>query len=123
MKVTSPLENLCGPNGPLSKERPDAKELAGLEQSGLTRLADAEKTANSLESRFDLGYKPPTRCALARCGARGTARESVTSCFNCCRTPSVSVPRCGECLLGATIFGTAVSTKVTRRSTSAWSPI
>lgn len=32
------------------------QEVAGLERSGLKRLADAEKRANSLESRFDLAY-------------------------------------------------------------------
>jgi hypothetical protein len=50
--VTSPLENLSGPGQSLRKEAPDAKEFAGLKQSGLTRLADAEKQANSLASRF-----------------------------------------------------------------------
>jgi hypothetical protein len=52
--VTSPLENLSGPGQALRKEPSDAKEYAGLKQSGLTRLADAENTANALESRFDL---------------------------------------------------------------------
>jgi len=51
--VTSPLENLCGPGQPLRQEPPDAKEMAGLERSGLRRLADAENQANSLESRDD----------------------------------------------------------------------
>src|SRR2546428_10001989 len=62
--VTSPLENLCGPGQPLRKEPPDAKELAGLERSGLRRLADAEKQANSLESRFDLAYNAAHAQAL-----------------------------------------------------------
>jgi hypothetical protein len=38
----------------LAKEPPDAKEFAGLVGSGMVRLKDAENTANSLESRFDL---------------------------------------------------------------------
>jgi hypothetical protein len=54
--VASPLENLAGPGQPLRKEAPDAREFAGLKQSGLRRLADAENAANSLESRFDLAY-------------------------------------------------------------------
>jgi hypothetical protein len=54
--VTSPLENLCGPGQPLRREAPDAKEIAGLEQSGLTRLADAANPAIAPESRFDLAY-------------------------------------------------------------------
>ena len=63
--VTSPLENLCGPGQPLRKEAPDAKEFAGLKQSGLRRLADAEKEANSLESRFDLAYNAAHALCLA----------------------------------------------------------
>jgi hypothetical protein len=47
--VTSPLENLSGPGQPLRREPPDAKEIAGLERSGLRRLADAEKQALSLQ--------------------------------------------------------------------------
>lgn len=52
--MLSPLENLCGPGKPLRQEAPDAKELAGLQQSGLRRLADAENPTNSVEGRFDL---------------------------------------------------------------------
>lgn len=63
--MTSPLENLCGPDQALSKEAPDAKEFAGLKQSGLRRLADAEKEANSLESRFDLAYNAAHALCLA----------------------------------------------------------
>ena len=63
--MTSPLENLSGPGQPLRKEAPDAKEFAGLEQSGLRRLADAEKQANSLESRFDLAYNAAHALGLA----------------------------------------------------------
>jgi hypothetical protein len=65
--VTSPLENLCGPGQPLRKEAPDAKELAGLQRSGLRRLADAEKQTNSAKSRFDLGVGPEVWRVLARC--------------------------------------------------------
>ena len=62
--VTSPLENLCGPGQPLRKEAPDAKELAGLERSGLRRLA-ASTSPTMLH----------TRCALRRCAAWGIARR------------------------------------------------
>src|SRR5260370_31133068 len=78
--ATSPLENLCGPRQPLRKEAPHAKELAGLERSGLSRLADAEKQANSLESRFDLGYNAAHALCLAavrRAGYRAANRYSV----------------------------------------------
>src|SRR5229473_6369228 len=78
--VTSPLENLCGPGQPLRKEAPDAKELAGLERSGLRRLADSEKQSNSLESRFDLAYNAAHALCLAalrRSGYRATNRYIV----------------------------------------------
>ena len=65
VRVTSPLENLSGPGQPLRKEAPDAKEFAGLEQSGLKRLSDAENEANSLESRFDLAYNAAHALCLA----------------------------------------------------------
>jgi hypothetical protein len=78
--VPSPLENLSGPGKPLRLEAPDAKELAGLERSGLRRLADAEKPANSLESRFDLAYNAAHALCLAalrRSGYRATNRYIV----------------------------------------------
>jgi hypothetical protein len=63
--VASPLDNLCGPGKALRKEAPDASELAGLKRSGLTRLADAQKQANSVESRFDLAYNAAHALCLA----------------------------------------------------------
>lgn len=78
--MTSPLESLCGPAQPLRREAPDAREFAGLKQSGLTRLADAENQANSLESRFDLAYNVAHALCLAalrRSGYRATNRYVV----------------------------------------------
>ncbi len=78
--MTSPLENLSGPGQPLRKEAPDAKEFAGLRQSGLTRLADAENQANALESRFDLAYNAAhalSLAALRRAGYRSANRYIV----------------------------------------------
>jgi hypothetical protein len=78
--VTSPLENLCGPGKSLREEAPDAKEFAGLRHSGLTRLADAEKKANSVESRFDLAYNAAHALCLAalrHSGYRATNRYVV----------------------------------------------
>ena len=80
MSATSPLENLSGPGQPLRKEAPDAREFAGLKQSGLTRLADAENTANALESRFDLAYNAShalSLAALRRAGYRSANRYIV----------------------------------------------
>ena len=49
----------------LAKEAPDSKEFDGLVRSGLARLQDAEKAANSLESRFDLAYGAAHALCLA----------------------------------------------------------
>ncbi len=63
--MTSSLDNLAGPGGPLRKEAPDANEFAGLVHSARVRLADALNTENSLESRFDLAYNAAHAYCLA----------------------------------------------------------
>ena len=78
--MISPLENLAGPGQPLRKEAADAEEVAGLKRSGLMRLADAENTANALESRFDLAYNAAhalSLAALRRAGYRPASRYIV----------------------------------------------
>ena len=78
--MTSPLENLSGPDKPLRREESDPAELAGLERSGRVRLADAKLTANSLESRFDLAYNAAHALCLAalrRHGYRASNRYVV----------------------------------------------
>ncbi len=75
--MTSPLENLSGPDKALRKEAPDARELAALRQSGLARLRDAENEANSLEGRSDLAYNAAhalSLAALRRAGFRPANR-------------------------------------------------
>ena len=49
----------------LSSEPPDKKEFDGLVRSGLERLADAEREANSVDGRFDLAYNAGHALALA----------------------------------------------------------
>lgn len=49
----------------LAKKAPDAKEFEGLVRSGLARLTDAEREANSLDSRFDLAYNAAFALCLA----------------------------------------------------------
>ena len=71
MGFSSMLENLSGPGGVLAKESPDTKEFDGLVRSGLARLQDAENTANSLESRFDLAYGAAFGLCLAALRYRG----------------------------------------------------
>jgi hypothetical protein len=63
--MTSPLENLSGPNKPLDAEAPDAKEFAGLVRSGKARLQDAGIAELSLEGRFDLAYNAAHALCLA----------------------------------------------------------
>ena len=63
--MSSPLNNLCGPNKPLAPEPPDAAEFAGLKRSGLARLQDAGNESLSLEGRFDLAYNAAHALSLA----------------------------------------------------------
>jgi len=63
--MTSALDNLAGPGGPLKKEAPDADEYSGLIRSATVRLTDAENLDNSLESRFDLAYNAAHALCLA----------------------------------------------------------
>src|SRR6058998_424862 len=78
--MSLPLDYLCGSDGPLRKEAPDAKEIDGLMKSGSTRLTDAERPENSLESRFDLAYNAAHALCLAalrRSGYRPSKRYAV----------------------------------------------
>ena len=64
----------------MRQEAPDAKEFAGLRQSGLKRLSDAENEANSPEGRFDLAYNAAHALCLAalrRSGYRAANRYIV----------------------------------------------
>jgi hypothetical protein len=51
--------------GTLKAEPPAIAEIEGLIRSGETRLRDAENTALSLESRFDLAYNAAHALSLA----------------------------------------------------------
>ena len=80
MSQISELEHLCGPNKPLSREAPDAKEIEGLVQSGRSRLTDSKNEALSLESRFDLAYNAShalSLAALRKAGYRSSNRYIV----------------------------------------------
>lgn len=63
--MASALDNLSGPGKPLQREPPDAKEFAGLKQSGLARLKDVSHAALSLVGRFDLAYNAAHALCLA----------------------------------------------------------
>jgi hypothetical protein len=71
MTSQSPLDRLVGPGNVLSKEPPDANEFAGLVESGMARLKDAENASNSLYSRFDLAYSAAHALCLAALRHRG----------------------------------------------------
>ena len=69
------LENLVR-IGQLKKESPRADELAGLERSGLSRLADAERNDLAFESRFDLAYNAAHALALSALRRMGYRAEN-----------------------------------------------
>lgn len=78
--MTSPLDRLAGPGGPLHREAPDAREYDGLLRSGRVRLGDARNAANAIESRFDLAYNAAHALCLAalrRAGYRSGNRYVV----------------------------------------------
>ena len=80
MSVSSPLDGLSAPGGPLHREPPDAREYSGLMKSGEARLLDAQRTANSVEGRFDLAYNAAHALCLAalrRAGFRPSKRYIV----------------------------------------------
>lgn len=54
--MTSQLEVLCRPNGPLQVERPNANEFARLCAAAARNLADARVQDISLEGRFMMAY-------------------------------------------------------------------
>lgn len=63
--MTSAFDNLSGPGKPLRAEPPDKREFEGLIRSGHARLRDAQNTALSIESRFDLAYNAAHALCLA----------------------------------------------------------
>lgn len=78
----SKLDNLVR-IGQLKVELPAEGELDGLLVSGVRRLADAERTELSLESRFDLAYNAAHALALAALRFRGYRSESRYLVFQC----------------------------------------
>ncbi len=69
--------------GKLKHEPPMQAELEGLLRSGSRRLADAERTDLSLESRFDLAYNAAHALALAALRSKGYRSESRYLVFQC----------------------------------------
>jgi len=78
--MSSRLDRLCGPQGPLTKEPPNDPEIEGLLRSAESRLVDAENRQLSLDSRFDLAYGAAhalSAAALRRQGYRARQRYIV----------------------------------------------
>jgi hypothetical protein len=73
--MTANLDNLVR-GGQLKREPPAQQELDGLIRSGLLRLHDAENTALSLESRFDLVYNAAHALSLAALRWHGFRSEN-----------------------------------------------
>lgn len=77
--TSAELDNLAR-IGKLKREPPSAREQQGLLQSALARLADAEQTSLSFDSRFDLAYNAAHALALyalRRTGYRSDNRYLV----------------------------------------------
>lgn len=62
--------------GKLKAEPPATSELTGLLRSGNVRLADAEREALSIESRFDLAYNAAHAFSLAALRWHGYRSEN-----------------------------------------------
>ncbi len=73
--MSSALDNLVT-IGKLKAEAPAQAELDGLLHSGSVRLADAENTTISIESRFDLAYNAAHALSLAALRHRGYRSDS-----------------------------------------------
>ena len=71
--------------GSLREEPPANAELQGLLQSGLHRLADAQRNELSLASRFDLAYNAAHALALAALRCHGYRSDSRYLVFQCLR--------------------------------------
>jgi len=85
-----PLENLAR-IGQLKTEPASATEFDGLLRSGSARLADAENTMLSLESRFDLAYNAAHALALAALRKHGYRPVNRYTVFQCL-THTVQLP-------------------------------
>jgi hypothetical protein len=74
MQLNESLETLAA-TGILKRETQVPDEINGLIRSASARLADAQKTSNSPESRFDLAYNAAHALALAALRFHGYRSE------------------------------------------------
>lgn len=78
--TSSELERLVR-LGKLKREPPLGSELKGLAESGKARLADAQRTDLSLQSRFDLAYNAAHALSLAALRHHGYRSDSRYAVF------------------------------------------
>jgi hypothetical protein len=111
MTSLSPLERLAGPGTVLAKEPPDAQEFDGLVRSGLARLKDAGREANSLYSRFDLAYSAAHALCLAALRYRGFRPSKRYIVFQVVPDTLRLCPESGGCCQSVTTCATGPSMK------------
>ena len=77
--MTSRLDRLCGPGGPLKPEPASENEVAGLRRSALARLEDSANSRLSVDSRFDLAYGAAHALCVAalRCKAYRASQRYI----------------------------------------------
>lgn len=102
--------------GKLKAEPPAASKLADLLHSGTVRLADAQRSELSRESRFDLAYNAAHAFSLAALRRHGYRSENRYLVFQSLRTPWGCRPRNGGCWTPPTASATWRNT----RATSKW---
>ena len=118
--MTSPLDNLLK-IGKLKAEPAAQAEFDGLVRSGSVRLADAQNTTLSLESRFDLACNAAPPCPWRRCGSGATAPRIATWSFRRCSTRCSCRTRSGASSTRPISRGTSASTRESSISTRRWS--
>ena len=121
--MSSPLDNLAGPDGALRKERPDAAEFAALVRSGTVRLEDASSKELSIESRFDLAYNAAHSLSLAALRHAGYRAKNRYVVFQTLPHTLGLGQTYGASWTNATSSGIRVNTKASFTWTSALSTI
>lgn len=80
--MNSALENLARSGG-LKAEPPDLRECSGLYRSAVARFQDAQNTALSFASRFDVAYNAAHALALTALRLKGFRSDRRYLVFQC----------------------------------------
>jgi len=111
------LENLVRINQ-LKQEVPDKAEFEGLLKAALDRLNDAQNSALTFASRFDLAYNAAHGLALAALRAAGYRSGKRYMVFQCLVHTLRWTQQRFACSQPATIDVTLLSTKVIWKQTN-----